>query len=262
MVERGLGGNDADLAHRLEAFRRDRSRRASDMRKLAAGWARMASALVVRRQEPREDMSIARLLALAFPERIGKARGAPGQFLLANGRGANLDATHPLARSPFLVAAELSGSAAVDAHPARRRCRRSGHSRRRRPSHPRDGRDRIRSDRGRAEVAPCAPARCDPARERAARRAGERRDRAPAGGRDREARAEPPAVEQGANPAARPRWFPARGRRGRMAGPDRRRRSPRRPRSGLPHSLPARPSSPRSAPTISARRSMRCCRGT
>jgi ATP-dependent helicase HrpB len=48
---------------------------------------------------------------LAFPERIGKARGAPGQFLLANGRGANVDATHALARSPFLVAAELSGSA-------------------------------------------------------------------------------------------------------------------------------------------------------
>jgi ATP-dependent helicase HrpB len=56
-------------------------------------------------------MSTALLLALAYPERIGKARGAPGQFLLANGRGANLDATHPLARSPFLVAAELSGSA-------------------------------------------------------------------------------------------------------------------------------------------------------
>ena len=44
MVERGLGGNDADLAHRLEGFRRDRSGRAGDMRKLAAGWARMASA--------------------------------------------------------------------------------------------------------------------------------------------------------------------------------------------------------------------------
>ena len=111
IVERGLGGNDADLTHRLEGFRRDRSRRASDMRKLAAGWARMASA-GHSAQEPREDMSIARLLALAFPERIGKARGGPGQFLLANGRGANLDATHPLARSPFLVAAELSGSAA------------------------------------------------------------------------------------------------------------------------------------------------------
>jgi ATP-dependent helicase HrpB len=58
-------------------------------------------------------MSTARLLALAFPERIGKSRGAPGQFLLANGRGASLDATQSLARSPFLVAAELSGTAAA-----------------------------------------------------------------------------------------------------------------------------------------------------
>ena len=111
LVERGLGGNDADLAHRLDGFRRDRSRRASDMRKLATAWARMASA-GRSAQEACEDMSIARLLALAFPERIGKARGAPGQFLLANGRGANVDLTHPLARSSFLVAAELSGSAA------------------------------------------------------------------------------------------------------------------------------------------------------
>jgi ATP-dependent helicase HrpB len=111
IVERGLGGNDADLAQRLAGFRRDRSRRAGDMRKLAAGWARVAGARRLAR-EPVEDISIARLLALAFPERIGKARGAPGQFLLANGRGASLDATHALARSPFLVAAELSGTAA------------------------------------------------------------------------------------------------------------------------------------------------------
>ena len=111
MVERGLGGNDPDLAYRLEGFRRDRSPRASEMRKLAIGWARLASS-GSSAQGPREDLSIARMLALAFPERIGKARGVPGQFLLANGRGANLDSTHPLARSPFLVAAELSGSAA------------------------------------------------------------------------------------------------------------------------------------------------------
>ena len=62
--------------------------------------------------ETRDDMTLARMLALAFPERIGKARGTPGQFLLANGRGANLDPGHPLAQSPFLVAAELQGSAA------------------------------------------------------------------------------------------------------------------------------------------------------
>jgi ATP-dependent helicase HrpB len=111
MVERGLGGNDEDLAQRLEAFRRDRSPRASEMRKLAAGWARMTGAGRAA-GEPREEMPAARMLALAFPERIGKLRGAPGQFLLANGRGASLDAAHPLARAPFIVAAELSGSAA------------------------------------------------------------------------------------------------------------------------------------------------------
>jgi ATP-dependent helicase HrpB len=112
IVERGLGGNDADLAHRLDGFRRDRSRRASDMRKLAAGWARTAHPVRLA-SEPREDVSIPRLLALAFPERIGKARGGTGQFLLVNGRGASLDPAHPLARSPFLVAAELAGSAAA-----------------------------------------------------------------------------------------------------------------------------------------------------
>ncbi|MEI9899949.1 MAG: ATP-dependent helicase HrpB [Hyphomicrobium sp.] len=110
IAERGLGGNDVDLAHRLETFRRDRARRATDMRKLAAGWARTASK-GGSAQGRHEDISIARLLALAFPDRIGKARGAPGQFLLANGRGASLDAGHPLARSPYLIAAELSGSA-------------------------------------------------------------------------------------------------------------------------------------------------------
>ena len=111
IVERGLGGNDADLAQRLEVFRQDRSHRASDMQKLAGGWARAASAGRANKNL-HQDISIARLLALAFPERIGKARGTAGQFLLANGRGANLEATHPLARASYLVAAELTGTAA------------------------------------------------------------------------------------------------------------------------------------------------------
>jgi ATP-dependent helicase HrpB len=111
MVERGLGGSDPDLGTRLEAFRRDRSHRASEMRKLAAGWARLARAGGPAR-EPSGDMPPARMLALAFPERIAKLRGAPGQFLLANGRGASLDPAHPLARSSLLAVAELSGSAA------------------------------------------------------------------------------------------------------------------------------------------------------
>jgi ATP-dependent helicase HrpB len=110
MTERGLGGDDADLPTRLEGFRRDRSLRASGMRTLATGWARLASA-GQRAPEPRENAPVARLLALAFPERIGKLRAAPGQFLLANGRSASLDPVHPLAQSPFLAVAELSGSA-------------------------------------------------------------------------------------------------------------------------------------------------------
>lgn len=50
------------------------------------------------------------LLALAYPDRIGKARGARGHFLLRNGRGATLAETHPAAGSEFIVAPELEGS--------------------------------------------------------------------------------------------------------------------------------------------------------
>src|SRR5690606_8635593 len=53
------------------------------------------------------------LLELAYPDRIAKARGAPGQYLLANGRGAALDPADPPARSPYLVVAELQGTAAA-----------------------------------------------------------------------------------------------------------------------------------------------------
>lgn len=56
---------------------------------------------------------IGSLLALAFPDRIAKARGGkPGEFLLENGRGAKLDPAQPLAREKFLAIAELAGIAA------------------------------------------------------------------------------------------------------------------------------------------------------
>jgi ATP-dependent helicase HrpB len=52
------------------------------------------------------------LLAEAFPDRIAMARGEPGSFLLANGRGARLPPADPLARAPFLAVAalDLSGT--------------------------------------------------------------------------------------------------------------------------------------------------------
>jgi ATP-dependent helicase HrpB len=50
------------------------------------------------------------LLALAYPERIAKSRGgAAGAFLLANGRGAQIDPASPLARAPLLAVAEVAG---------------------------------------------------------------------------------------------------------------------------------------------------------
>ncbi len=60
-------------------------------------------------------MSAGALLALAYPERIAKNRsgGSAGVFLLANGRGAQIDAASPLAREAFLAVAELTGAAAA-----------------------------------------------------------------------------------------------------------------------------------------------------
>ena len=52
------------------------------------------------------------LLALAYPDRLAKARGRAGEFLLANGRGAALDAHERLAREPFLAVAEITGGGA------------------------------------------------------------------------------------------------------------------------------------------------------
>ncbi|MEQ1650534.1 MAG: ATP-dependent helicase C-terminal domain-containing protein, partial [Hyphomicrobiaceae bacterium] len=113
LVERGLGGPSSDLDTRLEGFRRDRGPRASDMRRLADGWARTAKSNAAPRSGASRPTSTAALLARAYPGRIAKARGTSGQFILANGRGAVIDATDALARVPFMVIAEMQGVAAA-----------------------------------------------------------------------------------------------------------------------------------------------------
>ena len=147
LVERGLGGDAVDVSERIERFRRDRSRRADDMRRLARGWAdataplpwrerssapkvRRARGEAPRRREgrrchphpvaamrgdsasPIQGEEVGALLALAYPDRLAKARGRAGEFLLANGRGAVLDAHERLAREPFLAVAEITGGGA------------------------------------------------------------------------------------------------------------------------------------------------------
>jgi ATP-dependent helicase HrpB len=109
LTERGLGGDSADLDARLDQFRRDRSQRASSARQLAQRWAEQ-----VRNASPQiegEPLSTGAMLALAFPDRVAKNRGN-GSFVLANGRGAALDQTSALARSPYIAVAELTGTAA------------------------------------------------------------------------------------------------------------------------------------------------------
>jgi ATP-dependent helicase HrpB len=111
LTERGLGGNDVDLAHRLDGLRRDRSRRAQEARGMAQRWAEIAGARRGDASAP-ADLSVGLLLALAYPDRIAKARGAGGAFLLANGRGANMEPASGLARETYLAVGEITGSAA------------------------------------------------------------------------------------------------------------------------------------------------------
>jgi len=108
LVERGLGGDAPDLAERLDRFRRERSPRADDARRLARTFAQRAGG---EKPDSVETIDCGRLVALAFPDRIAKARGAAGEFLMANGRAAMLEPHLALAREPFLAIAEISGRA-------------------------------------------------------------------------------------------------------------------------------------------------------
>ncbi|HVO17140.1 MAG TPA: ATP-dependent helicase HrpB [Alphaproteobacteria bacterium] len=110
LTERGLGGTDADLRHRLERLAAERGGRGEDARRLAANWLRLAGG----KEGGRIDLARAgAVLALAYPDRIARARpGRPGEFLVANGRGASLDPADALAREPYLALAEIAGNAA------------------------------------------------------------------------------------------------------------------------------------------------------
>ena len=109
LTERGLGGDAVDLAARVDAFRRDGSERAKDARRLARSLANGA--------EPAgagpTAFSAGAWLATAFPDRIAKSRGKRGEFLMANGRAARLEAHEALAGEVYLAVGEIAGRAAA-----------------------------------------------------------------------------------------------------------------------------------------------------
>jgi ATP-dependent helicase HrpB len=146
LTERGLGGNDIDLRHRVDELRRDRSQRGQEARKMAERWALLVKPELSPQAKfapsPLEgegwgggskqktpptrravrtlhlplkgggEGCVGALLALAYPDRIAKNRGGgTNSFLLVNGRGAQIDPASALARETFLAVAELVGKA-------------------------------------------------------------------------------------------------------------------------------------------------------
>ncbi len=107
LTERGLGGQAVNLEHQLDQFRRDRSSRAEEMRRLAKGWAAAVPNTVIK-----TELSPGSILALAYPDRVAKARGTTGAFIMENGRAASVEAHDSLAREPYLAIAEVTGQAA------------------------------------------------------------------------------------------------------------------------------------------------------
>jgi ATP-dependent helicase HrpB len=111
------GARDVDLRLRVAALR-------GDARDLPAGMSFDGRAMTqAARTSAHWQRSVARgtdtvdphdwtgiLLAWAYPDRIGRARGEDGRYLLANGRGARFGEPQALSKSEFIVAAELDGA--------------------------------------------------------------------------------------------------------------------------------------------------------
>jgi ATP-dependent helicase HrpB len=74
----------------------------------SADWQREFASGIGENADPHEDTGI--LLALAYPDRIGRARGEDGRYVLTNGRGARFAEPQALSKAEFIVAAELDGS--------------------------------------------------------------------------------------------------------------------------------------------------------
>jgi ATP-dependent helicase HrpB len=112
-----LGARDADLRLRTAALRGDRrlppgltidNRALQQAARSAARWLRDLGG--DRSSAGNSDELAGVLVAHAYPDRIGRARDGGGRYLLANGRGARFSEPQALAKSEFLVAAELDGA--------------------------------------------------------------------------------------------------------------------------------------------------------
>jgi ATP-dependent helicase HrpB len=95
------GHGNAPLGHRMDQAALHRARTE------ARYWRRRLHVHPPTR--PPDDDCAAVLLALAFPDRIARQRGARGHFLLRTGAGAVIDQQHVVAGADMIVAAEIGG---------------------------------------------------------------------------------------------------------------------------------------------------------
>lgn len=108
---RSIGGSiDADLAWRVDALLRggDANADREALRRARAEQRRLAEMISGSPRSASATMSTGALLALAYPDRVARRRGARGaSYLLRNGRGAALDSASSLASAEFLAIAEI-----------------------------------------------------------------------------------------------------------------------------------------------------------
>jgi len=98
---------DSDVRSRLEVLQRGRGDRGVLERVRRAERAYLRE-LGYDGDDGRADTDLGWLLALAYPDRIGKRRpGDGGRYQLANGRGASFATPEAIAREPLIVAVEL-----------------------------------------------------------------------------------------------------------------------------------------------------------
>ncbi|MBS0219408.1 MAG: ATP-dependent helicase HrpB [Proteobacteria bacterium] len=102
------GQRDVDLRHRVDIALT--GKRDGALRLIQESARRLMSRET--RDETPDVSKTGALLALAYPDRIGRRRpGTAGRYLLSSGRGAALPEGDPMANEEFLVVADLDGSA-------------------------------------------------------------------------------------------------------------------------------------------------------
>jgi ATP-dependent helicase HrpB len=102
------GRGDCDLRSRLEILRGEGKIKSGAVQRLRG----VASDLRRRMKATGNGGDAGELLALAYPDRVARRRGAEGRYLLRNGRGAILPENDRLAAEDWLVVADLGGTQA------------------------------------------------------------------------------------------------------------------------------------------------------